>query len=85
VVAGASTTFTASASGTPTPTYQWRKNGVAIPGATGSSYTLANPAASDAGSYTLVATNSAGSTTSNAAVLTIIIAPSNAVITITVQ
>ena len=85
VIAGTSTTFTAAASGTPAPTYQWRKNGAAISGATNSSYTIASPVASDAGSYTVVATNSAGTATSNTAVLTVIVAPSGAIITITAE
>lgn len=85
VIAGTSTTFTASASGMPTPTYQWRKNGAAISGATNSSYTIANPVGSDAGSYTVIATNSAGSAVSNGAVLTVIVAPSDAIISITVE
>ena len=85
VIAGTGTTFTATASGTPAPTYQWRKNGAAISGATNSSYTIASPVASDAGSYTVVATNSAGSVTSNVAVLTVIVAPGNAIISFTVE
>ena len=85
VIAGGSATFTVAATGTPAPTYQWRKNGVAIVGATGSSYAIASTNAADAGTYTAVATNSVGSATSNAAVLNVIVPPSNAIITITVQ
>ena len=68
---GSSVTFTAAASGSPTPTYRWRKNGVNISGATSSSYRIARVTTSSAGTYTVVATNSAGSATSNGAVLTV--------------
>ena len=67
VTAGASVTFTAAASGSPTPTYQWQKDGANISGATSASYTIASAATTDAGTYTVVATNSAGSATSNGA------------------
>jgi arabinan endo-1,5-alpha-L-arabinosidase len=69
VTLGSSITFTVAASGSPTPTYQWRKDNVNLSGATGTSYTIASVAAGDAGSYTVVATNSAGSANSNAATL----------------
>jgi hypothetical protein len=52
------------------PTLQWSLNGSALPGATGSVLALSD-AASSAGTYTCVATNSAGSTTSNAATVSI--------------
>jgi len=71
VTAGASVSFSAGSSGTPTPTCQWRKDGVAISGATGWTLTLSNVQAADAGSYTMVATNSAGTATSSAASLTV--------------
>lgn len=51
---------------------QWRRNGVDIPGATGTSYTIASIAPADNQvSFTAVATNSFGSVTSNPAVLTV--------------
>lgn len=81
---GSSITFTTAASGSPAPTFQWKKDGTAISGATDSTLTLAHVTTADAGSYTVTATNSAGSATSNAATLTVIVAPTNAVITITV-
>ncbi len=85
VAAGGSASFSAAANGTPAPTYQWQKNSVAIAGATGSTYSIATSVAADAGSYTVVATNSAGSVTSNIALLNVIVAPFNAVITFTVE
>ncbi len=63
--------FSVTASGTPTPTYQWRRNGTAIAGATAATYTLTNVQASNAGDYTVVVTNSVGSITSGIAQLTI--------------
>ena len=68
---GSPITFTAAADGSPTPTYQWRKDGVNIAGATTASYTIASVTLGDAGTYTVVATNSAGSATSNGATLTV--------------
>jgi len=74
VAAGASLTLSVSAAGTPTPTYQWNLNGAAISGATSSSYAVATVTSANAGSYTVTVTNSAGSVTSNAAVVTVTVA-----------
>lgn len=68
---GATVTFTAAASGAPTPSLQWTKDGQTIAGATSPSLTLTNVQTGDAGSYRLRATNSCGSATSNAATLTV--------------
>jgi uncharacterized delta-60 repeat protein/M6 family metalloprotease-like protein len=70
-------TFTVTASGIPTPTFQWKKDAAIINGATGSSYSIAHVAVGDAGTYTVVATNSAGSAISNPASLTIKLAPTS--------
>ncbi len=75
VAVGASVTFTAAATGTPAPAFQWLKGGSAIAGATNPSYSLASAQLADAGSYAVVATNSAGSITSMAAQLTVNIVP----------
>ncbi len=75
IIAGNAVTFIAAASGSPAPTYQWQKNGVAISGATSSTYTIASVASGDAGSYTVVAANSVGSATSNSATLTVQLVP----------
>ncbi|PYU10214.1 MAG: hypothetical protein DMG37_21055, partial [Acidobacteria bacterium] len=65
-------TFAVVASGTTPLTYQWRKNGTAISGATSSSYTTAATTSSDNGAqFTVVVSNVAGNVTSNAATLTV--------------
>jgi hypothetical protein len=68
---GGPVSFTVVATGTPAPTYQWKKDGNDIPGATSGIYTIASAILSDAGSYTVVVTNTVGSITSNAATLTV--------------
>ena len=69
VTVGATATFSVAASGTGSLTYQWSKNGSVVSGATGATLSLSNVQSGDAGSYTAVVTNSAGSVTSNAASL----------------
>jgi Ig-like domain-containing protein len=71
ILAGAPVTFTVAASGSGTLTYQWLKAGVAIPGATSSSYTIAAVSASDAADYSVRVTNTAGSITSTGFALTV--------------
>jgi PKD repeat protein len=72
VAPGVVVTFTVVATGAPAPTYQWRKNGTAITGATSASYGIAAASAGDAATYTVVATNSVASVTSNGAVLNVL-------------
>jgi hypothetical protein len=69
VAVGASVTLTVTASGSGTLSYQWRKGGVAISGATASSYTIASAASGDAASYDVVVTNANGSVASTAVAL----------------
>src|SRR5262249_34577201 len=71
-------TFTVAASSTLPITYQWQKaeSGTTtfanIPGATSASFTISSTVAADNGDqFRVVVTNSAGSTTSNAATLTV--------------
>lgn len=57
-------------------TYQWKKNGIAISGATAAIYTVAKALTTEAGDYTCTVTNSKGEATSNAAIITVsILAP----------
>lgn len=72
VQAGATATFTVTAAGTSPLSYQWKKGGTAIAGATSASYTTPATVVGDSGSsFTVTVTNSAGSVTSSAAVLTV--------------
>ncbi len=69
---GGSVTFSVAATGSPTPTYQWRKDGNDIVGATGATLTLTNVQTTAAGDYSVFISNSAGSQTSNVAKLTVL-------------
>jgi hypothetical protein len=69
VVVGETAVFSVTATGTAPLYYQWRKNGGAIAGATAASYTLASAQLADAGNYSVVITNMAGTVTSADAVL----------------
>lgn len=75
VLPGASATFGVAASGSGALAYQWRLNGADLPGATAPVLTLASVAGADAGSYTVVVTNAAGSATSAPAMLVVVGAP----------
>lgn len=72
VTAGQAATFTVAATGTAPMNYQWSKNSAAISGATSSAYTTpAETTADNNAKFTVLVSNSAGSTASNAAVLTV--------------
>ncbi len=68
---GFSASFSVSASGVPTPAYQWYFASNAIPFATGPAYTIPSVSAANMGSYYVILTNSVGSVTSSAATLTV--------------
>ena len=80
VTAGQTATFTVVAAGTAPLSYQWRKNGANISGATAASYTTPATATSDSGSsFTVMVSNSAGTVTSAGATLTVNAAPAPAI------
>lgn len=96
-VAGPSVTMViASCDGTQPFSFTWNRNGVPIPGATGtaipagstaiagSAYVIAKVTSADAGVYTCTVSNGAGSTLSDTATLTVTTAPSGAVTGVTV-
>jgi hypothetical protein len=67
--AGSQATLSVTATGTEPITYQWQKNGVNIAGATGSTLVLNNLQAADAGTYTVLVSNSDTPVTSSPAVI----------------
>ncbi len=67
---GASVVLSVAATGS-TLSYQWKKGGVDIAGATGATYTIAAAAETDEGSYSVVVGNSLGSVTSSVALLSV--------------
>ena len=68
---GGTASFSVVATGTAPVSYQWRKNGVAIAGATTATLSLTGVSDTSAGTYSVVVTNSAGSATSNGVALTV--------------
>ena len=82
VIAGSNATFQLAASGSGPLTYQWLFNGANL-GATGASLTLSNVQPSQAGGYSAIASNSAGSATSAVAQLTVVVPATSPVVTLT--
>lgn len=78
---GSTVVFNAEAAGGASISYQWRKNGVAIAGANGSTLTLSGVTAGDAGTYDVQVVNSLGALNSSVAVLTVVTTPTAPVIT----
>jgi outer membrane protein assembly factor BamB len=81
-VAGTTSTFCVTATGTPPLTYQWLKDGLAltdggnVSGATTTCLTLTGVQPADAGGYMVLVTNLTGSVTSQVATLTVgLVAP----------
>jgi polygalacturonase len=73
VVEGSNATFSASVSGLPLPTLQWRVNGADIPGATNTSLTLSDVQYAQNGFvYSLVASNEAGMATNSASLFVLV-------------
>ena len=71
IAVGGAASFSVTATGSDTLTYQWYKDSSAISGATASTYAISSVAASDAGSYFVTVSNSGGTSTSSAATLTV--------------
>lgn len=72
VTVGESASFAVTASGTAPLSYQWRRNGANISSATSSSYRIAVTTTTDNGAtFSVVVSNSVGSTQSNSATLSV--------------
>ncbi len=82
IASGSSVTLSVTASGSQPFSYQWRKDGVNLSGATAVTYKISNVQIADAGNYSAVVSNTAGSTTSNTATLTVQAAGPTPVLTI---
>jgi len=70
VMAGQSFSLSVTASG-PALTYGWAHDGMTIPTATGSSYSVASATTADGGTYVVTVANSSGSVPSNPATVTV--------------
>jgi hypothetical protein len=71
VCTGNAAQLSLSASGDPLPAFQWRRNGIPLVGAVGSTLDIPVATAQDSGSYDCVVTNSCGSVTSSAVSLVV--------------
>jgi sugar lactone lactonase YvrE len=74
---GGTVTLAVVATGNPVPTFQWRRNGVSIPGATAATLTLSNVQAPQAGNYSVSISNPLGTILSAGANLSVVNAPVN--------
>ncbi|MGO9528344.1 MAG: pectinesterase family protein [Verrucomicrobiia bacterium] len=73
VTAGLTATFNVAATGIPDPSYQWLFNTTnALAGATNATLSITNALASDAGAYSVIVSNIAGTVTSSSATLTVV-------------
>ena len=72
VTTGSTAGFSVTAIGAAPLSYQWQFSGTDISGATNSSYSRTNAQPADAGNYTVIVTNFAGSVTSAPAVLAVV-------------
>jgi hypothetical protein len=75
VVSGSNATFRAAVSGAGPLTWQWRFNGIDLPGATSDTLTLTNVQLSQNGVYTVAVSNSYGGILSSNAFLTVLVRP----------
>ncbi len=72
VFVGSDVTFVADAAGTPPLFYQWQFYGTNLPAQTATNLTLLNVSTNNAGPYSVVVSNSVGSTSSVPAILTVL-------------
>jgi hypothetical protein len=73
IVAGSPVTFSATATGAGTDSFQWAFDGAAIASATNSSFTLTNVSTNSSGLYAVTVTSPYGSAVSSNALLTVLV------------
>ncbi|MBP9097504.1 MAG: PQQ-dependent sugar dehydrogenase [Ferruginibacter sp.] len=71
VAQGNTANFSVTVTGSSPLSYQWKKSGTNISGATNSTYSIASTVTSNAGTYSVTVTNAAGTVTSSNATLTV--------------
>jgi hypothetical protein len=76
VTAGGSVSLSIVASGTPTPSFQWTKDGASIAGQTSNTLVLTTASSETSGTYTVIVSNSVGSVVSSNAIVTVTTASS---------
>ena len=79
VLPGTNITWGLSVNGTAPFSYYWRFNGTNLPSATNATYAITSVATNDAGNYSVIINNSAGSVTSSIVALTVLLSPTNQV------
>jgi len=72
---GGVATFSVTATGVPSPSYQWLRQSAFIGGANSSTYTIGNVQTNDAGQFQVIVANVAGAVTSAVATLTVTLPP----------
>ena len=72
VIAGSAAEFSVMVTGSEPLSFQWLRGGAAIPGATNDILLISNVQPADAGNYSVVVTNIAGSATSESATLSLV-------------
>jgi hypothetical protein len=71
IITGQTATFSVVATGTTPLNYYWRKGALVVTNSTVPSFTIANAQLTDAGSYSVIVSNSLGTATSSSATLTV--------------
>jgi hypothetical protein len=75
ILAGATASFSVSASGTGPLSFQWQEKGSDLPGATATSWSITDAQPANSGEYTVVVSNMVGSVTSQVATLVVVPGP----------
>jgi Concanavalin A-like lectin/glucanases superfamily/Immunoglobulin I-set domain len=81
ILVGQNVALSATVGGSPSLSYQWKKDGANVPGGTGLTLNISNAQYSDNGNYTLTAANGLGSVTSTAVKLSVLPSPQFANVT----